>query len=80
MGADYLELDVHLTKDKKVVISHDHNLKRTTGVDVMIGDLNFDELPSFQNKIEISFAKDAVYNKRPDDADKIPLLEELLIK
>jgi hypothetical protein len=46
----------------------------------MIGDLNFDELPKFQNQIPISFAKDAVYNRRPDDAETIPLFEELLTK
>ncbi|WP_456422913.1 glycerophosphodiester phosphodiesterase family protein [Lutibacter sp.] len=32
MGADYLELDVQLTKDSILVAFHDNNLKRTTNV------------------------------------------------
>lgn len=36
-----LELDCHLTKDEQVVVSHDENLKRSTGVDVNISDLKY---------------------------------------
>jgi hypothetical protein len=31
-GTQLLELDVHMTKDGQVVVSHDHNLSRTAGV------------------------------------------------
>ncbi|MBD7985210.1 glycerophosphodiester phosphodiesterase [Sporosarcina sp. Sa2YVA2] len=30
LGSDYIELDVHLTKDDKLVIMHDKDVKRTT--------------------------------------------------
>lgn len=40
-GTDMLEIDLHMTKDEKVVVSHDNNLLRVTGVDVNISDLNY---------------------------------------
>jgi glycerophosphoryl diester phosphodiesterase len=43
-GADADELDIHLTKDGKLIVSHDPNTKRTAGVDKKIVDQTFDEL------------------------------------
>lgn len=33
IGADCIELDVQQTRDGKIIVMHDSNLKRTTGVD-----------------------------------------------
>ena len=49
-NADWVELDVQLTKDKQIVVSHDANLKRIAGIDKNIYDLTYDEL----QQIEIS--------------------------
>lgn len=38
-GTEMLELDVHLTKDGHVVVSHDENLLRQTGHDVDVSSL-----------------------------------------
>lgn len=38
---DMLEIDLQLTRDNKVVISHDNNLKRVTGHDVFTSDLMY---------------------------------------
>ncbi len=38
------ELDVHLTKDGKLVVMHDDSLKRTAGVDINISDSTLEEL------------------------------------
>jgi glycerophosphoryl diester phosphodiesterase len=43
-GADACELDIHLTKDGKIIVSHDATTKRTAGVDKKIAETNFDEL------------------------------------
>ena len=47
-GAEFAEIDVVLTKDNVVVLSHDHNLKRLTGKKVNIEDLNFEELKNYK--------------------------------
>ena len=42
--ANWIELDVQQTKDDVLVVSHDNNLKRTTGKDINITDVNYDEI------------------------------------
>lgn len=41
-----MEFDLQLTKDKYVVVHHDHTLKRTCGEDVLVSDLTLGELRS----------------------------------
>lgn len=43
-----IELDVHLTKDKKLVVFHDDNLKRLTGLNADIRDKSFSELSALR--------------------------------
>lgn len=42
-----IELDIQLTKDEKIVVVHDYNLKRLVGKDVFIKDLTLEEVQSF---------------------------------
>ena len=44
MGADMVELDVHLTSDDSVVVMHDHEVSRTTNGKGDIGAMTFAEL------------------------------------
>ncbi|GFR30511.1 lysophospholipase D GDPD1 [Trichonephila clavata] len=53
-GTDMLEIDLHLTKDEKVVVSHDNNLLRVTGVDVNISDSNYKDLPLLKRDIGLN--------------------------
>jgi glycerophosphoryl diester phosphodiesterase len=43
-GAPYFELDVHMTRDGAIVVSHDAELSRTCGLDAAIRDLTLKEL------------------------------------
>jgi len=43
-GARYFELDVHMTRDGEIVVSHDPDLRRTCGVSAIIADLTLAEI------------------------------------
>ena len=43
MGADGIELDVHLTRDGKILVTHDENARRVSCADVFVGDLTLQE-------------------------------------
>ena len=58
-----IEVDVHLTKDNKIIVMHDDNLLRMVGVDKKIRELTFDELSKYTIK---------------NSEEKIPLLTEIL--
>lgn len=43
-GADILEFDVHLSKDKQIIINHDADLKSNVGIADQIKDLDFGDI------------------------------------
>lgn len=49
-GVDAVEFDVRLTKDKKLVVCHNRNLKAIYGVNKKIDQLNFNELKHLSAK------------------------------
>ena len=73
-----MEMDLHLTRDGKLAVIHDHSLKRTAGVDLMIEDLTLAEaqqyyleesqevIPDFQQLLELV-------------AGRVPLIVELKV-
>ena len=64
---DMIEMDVHMTKDRRLVVMHDHNVKRTTNGEGLIRDMTFDEIR----------ALDAGSWKGAEFAgEKVPSLEE----
>ncbi|NP_001096485.1 uncharacterized protein LOC100125107 [Xenopus tropicalis] len=71
---DLLELDCHITKDGKVVVSHDLNLLRQTGHDVSICDITYEELPLYREHLEVTFFP-GHYSSGSDR--RFPLLEEV---
>lgn len=69
------EFDVFLTRDNKVVLFHDENLKRLTGIDKNIYDLTWNDLQTIQVLPEIEV--DGGLRKYSGPAS-IPLLEDVL--
>ena len=62
LGADGLELDVHLARDGAVVVHHDETLDRTAGVARRIADATADEL----SRVDVGFTF------QPDGANTFP--------
>ncbi len=70
MDANYIELDIHLSKDGKVVVMHDATLNRTTNGTGKISDYTWDEL----KLLDAGSFLDEKFK-----GEKIPLLEEVLL-
>lgn len=67
MGANGIETDVRRTKDGVLVLFHDPDLKRVTGVEGNVCDYTYAELREMNVK-----------NEKTDTIDKIPTLDEFL--
>ena len=76
-----IELDVHLTRDGHLVIVHDENLERTTGVRALVADMtrseiersvkltNGEPLPFLDEFLPNSFLKsNSTWNQSPGHA------------
>lgn len=77
LGLDGVELDVYLTSDDKVVVFHDEDTERLTGVKGCICDMTWDEVSKLrvQKTIDATGQGDMVSY---ESAQPIPLLEEVL--
>ncbi len=62
LGADYVEFDIHMTKDNEIVIMHDENIARTTGHEGLISEMTLAELKELDC----------------GEGEKIPTLQELI--
>ena len=66
--ADYIELDVRQTKDDEIVVIHDANTRRTTGVDGYIRNMTLDEIKELDA---------GSYFSEEYTGEKIPTLREV---
>ncbi|CAF3635792.1 unnamed protein product [Rotaria socialis] len=83
-GVEMLELDCHLTKDNQVVVHHDFSIERTTGDDRFIRDIDYDDLPSINNNIELYYDSSTIIScdKNPESEAllRIPLLKDVFAR
>ncbi len=69
LGADWIELDVQQTKDHKIIVMHDTNFRRTTGVNKNTWEATYDEIKEY----DAGSWKDEKFK-----GEKIPLLEDVI--
>ncbi|HON90411.1 MAG TPA: glycerophosphodiester phosphodiesterase [Sedimentisphaerales bacterium] len=69
LGADVVEVDVHLTKDNRIVASHDPTTLRTSGTDLKIADTHSADL----RELDVGSHKHADFA-----GESVPFLEEVL--
>jgi glycerophosphoryl diester phosphodiesterase len=67
-GAKFVEMDLHLTKDKKIVLMHDDTVKRTTGKTGKVSDYLRDDII----KLDAGSWKDPKYKGEP-----VPKIEDV---
>jgi len=63
-----IELDIHLCRSGELVVTHDHNLKRVTGYDGLIEELDWDEIKT----LDAGSWKSEKYS-----GEKLPLLQDV---
>jgi glycerophosphoryl diester phosphodiesterase len=68
-GADAVEIDVHLSKDNRLMVIHDSNTKRTSGEDYRVEDTVSDIL----RMLDVGSFKGEQYKN-----ERIPFLEEII--
>lgn len=80
-GCDVLELDVFLTKDKKLVVFHDLELTRIFGKDILTSEANHEDFNNPAESIPMHFHKGGSFKtsgkKFPSPVS--PTLEEVLL-
>ena len=69
LGADYVELDLQQTKDREIVVTHDSNLYRVTGVKKEVNDITYDKLKELD--------AGSFFDKKYKD-ERIPLLSDVI--
>ena len=77
-GADFVEMDIVLTKDNKFVVSHDFNLKRLGNKNSYIRNLNLNEIDGVktrQNGFESEFISFDKYAKKAKELGQKLLVE-----
>ena len=83
LGADWIELDVQQTKDGKIIVFHDKNFKRVTGVNANTWELTYDEIShlnaaNYFDEKEFVISDSTTLEPSSDNYEKIPLLEEVI--
>eukprot|EP01016_Furgasonia_blochmanni_P045257 TRINITY_DN6353_c0_g1_i4.p2 TRINITY_DN6353_c0_g1~~TRINITY_DN6353_c0_g1_i4.p2 ORF type:complete len:223 (+),score=32.05 TRINITY_DN6353_c0_g1_i4:62-670(+) len=74
-GTHMLEMDVYMTKDKKVIVYHDPTTYRVSGIYKHIRNYNYDELPPPLPKVRADFDPNITVDTTQTKYTLYPLLE-----
>ena len=77
LGLKGIETDVRKTKDNKYVLSHDHSLKRITGQDVNLSDINYADIHPYADRFYMDYG---LFSDRKNIKKEKPILLEELFK
>ncbi|KRX01742.1 PLC-like phosphodiesterase, TIM beta/alpha-barrel domain [Pseudocohnilembus persalinus] len=80
LNANIIEMDLCLTKDKKIVVIHDSHLKRMTGVNKHVEEFNYNELPQIKDEVLIDFTIHKKFQTDLSTHRYFPLFEDVLKK
>ncbi len=69
LNADWIELDINQTKDRKIIVIHDSNLKRVAGVNKNTYEVTYDEIKD----LDVGSHFSSEFKN-----ERIPLLEEVI--
>jgi len=83
LGVDYIECDVHMTKDGHIVLMHDHTVDRTTNGSGPVNSFTFDEIrkldagkgetiPTLQELLDLARGKVKLHIELKDEAATEP--------
>ena len=67
LGIDGIELDVHLTKDRKLIVIHDMDLQRLAGLKIPIKQLTFKELKEYDISKFFTKNQEKIMEKLPEE-------------
>jgi len=83
LGVDYIECDVHMTKDNHIILMHDHTVDRTTNGSGPVNSFTFDEIrrldagkgeriPTLQELLDLACGKVKLHIELKDEAATEP--------
>jgi len=83
LGVDYIECDVHMTKDGHIVLMHDHTVDRTTNASGPVNSFTFDEIrkldagegeiiPTLQQLLDLARGKAELHIELKDETATEP--------
>ena len=79
LGALYCELDVRMTRDGEIVVSHDEDLRRVTGHEGIVSEMTLEEVKAADAGYNFSAAGHRRYPFRGQNI-RVPTLSEVLVE
>ncbi|MFK7864538.1 MAG: glycerophosphodiester phosphodiesterase [Pseudohongiellaceae bacterium] len=76
MGVDWIECDIFLSADGQIVVTHDANMVRVSGVEAEISEHSYEFLSALD--VAVGFRGDRNLNEAQMPPQRLPLLQDIL--